>query len=100
MEARRRVLVQYPLAGGGYKLIELGAGGVKSVIAAVLGVAEEVTPEARDLALARQQAVEICLGETKAKDRDRCLERLAGCADAATADALKNCVAGSRGAKK
>jgi hypothetical protein len=100
MEARRRILVQYPLAGGGYKLIELGAGGVKSAIAAVLGVAEEVTPEARDLALARQQAVEVCLAETKTKDRDRCLERLAGCAGAATADALASCLAGSKGPKK
>jgi hypothetical protein len=100
MEARERILVQYPLAGGGYKLIELGASGVKSAIAAVLGVAEEVAPEARDLAVARQQAVEVCLTEAKTRERDRCLERLAGCVEAATADALKSCIAGGKGPKK
>ncbi len=96
MEARQRIRVQYSLAGGGYKQIELAATGVKATIATVLGVAAEVTPAARDLAMARQEAVERCLGETKTKDRDRCLERLAGCAEAATADALRSCVAGSK----
>ena len=96
MEARQRIRVQYSLAGGGYKQIELAATGAKAAIASVLGVAEEVTPAARDLALARQEAIERCLGETKTKDRDRCLERLAGCAEAATADALRSCIAGAK----
>jgi hypothetical protein len=96
MEARGRVRVQYPLAGGGYKVVDFGAGGVKEAIAAVLGVAREVTPEARDLAKARQDAVETCLSEGKTKDRDRCLERLAGCRDAGTPDALRTCIAAAR----
>jgi hypothetical protein len=100
MEARQRILVQYPLAGGGYKQIELAATGVKSAIASVLGVAEEVTPEARDLAVARQQAVEVCLAESKDKERDRCLERLAGCAGAETPDQLRSCLSGAKGPKK
>jgi hypothetical protein len=96
MEARQRIRVQYSLAGGGYKQIELAATGAKAAIASVLGVAEEVTPEARDLALARQEAIDRCLAEAKSKDRDRCLERLAGCAEAATADALRSCIAGAK----
>jgi hypothetical protein len=68
----------------------------KSAIATVLGVPEEVTPEARDLALARQEAVERCLGESKAKDRDRCLERLAACAAEAEADRLRDCIASAK----
>ncbi len=62
----------------------------------MLGVAEEVTPAARDLAPARQEAIDRCLAETKTKDRDRCLERLAGCAEAATAEALRSCIAGAK----
>jgi hypothetical protein len=96
MEARQRVRVQYSLAGGGYKLIELAATGAKEAIASVLGVAAEVTPAARDLATARQDAIDRCLAETKSKDRDRCLERLAGCAEAATAEALRSCIAGAK----
>jgi hypothetical protein len=96
MEAKERVRLQYPLAGGGYKVIALPAAGAKSAIATALGVAEEVTPEARDLAVARQEAVERCLGESKAKDRDKCLERLSGCAGEATADALRACIASAK----
>ena len=96
MEAKERVRLQYPLAGGGYKVIELPAAGARSAIATVLGVKEEVTPEARDLALARQEAIERCLGESKAKDRDKCLERLAGCAGEATAATLRSCIASAK----
>jgi hypothetical protein len=96
MEARDRILVQYPLAGGGHKEIVFPAVGAKRVIASVLGVSEEVSPQARELAVARQEAIERCLGEEKAKDRDRCLERLAGCAAATSAEDLRSCVGGAK----
>jgi hypothetical protein len=100
MEASRRIVIEYPLAGGGHKQAAFVATGVKAAVAAVLGVAEEVSAEARALALARQEAVEGCLAEAKSKDRDRCLERLAGCADAATAEALHGCLASSKSSSK
>ena len=96
MEARQRIRVQYPLAGGGYKVIELATIGAKAAIAAALGVPAEVTAPARELALARQEAVERCLGETKPKERDRCLEQLSGCAQADSAQALRTCLASSK----
>lgn len=96
MEATKRIVVQYPLAGGGHKEIALAASGAKGAIAEALGVAEEVSPEARELAVARQEAVERCLSEEKSKERDRCLERLAGCAGASTAEDLRSCAAGAK----
>ncbi|HVR29286.1 MAG TPA: hypothetical protein VMS86_07085 [Thermoanaerobaculia bacterium] len=96
MDARRRIVVAYPLAGGGYKEVELPVAGARAAIARVLGVAEEVAPEARELAAARQEAVERCLAEEKSKLRDRCLERLAGCAEAATGEELRACVSDAR----
>jgi len=96
MEARQRIRVQYPLAGGGYKVVELATVGAKTAIAEALGVLAEVTPAARELALARQEAVERCFGETKAKERDRCLERLSGCAQADSVAALQSCVASGK----
>jgi hypothetical protein len=96
MEARDRVAVLYPLAGGGHKEVVLPAAGAKSAIAGALGVAEEVAPAAHELATARQQAVEGCLEEGRPKDRDRCFERLASCGEARTADELRSCLAGAK----
>ena len=93
MEARDGLIVRYPLAGGGHKEVELSAAGAKEAIAKVLGVAAEVGDEARALAVARQEAVEGCLRAEKPKERDRCLERLATCAESATADDLRSCLA-------
>jgi hypothetical protein len=55
-----------------------------------------VPPEALALATARQEAIDRCFGEAKSKDRDRCLERLASCKDATTADALRSCLASAK----
>lgn len=96
MEARERIVVRYPLAGGGHKEIAFPATGAKAAIAQVLGVAEDTAPAAHELALARQEAVERCLSADKPKERDRCLEGLAGCAEAATADALRACLGAGR----
>ena len=93
MEARQRIVVAYPLAGGGHKEIALPAVGARTAIARALGVAEEVTPAARELAVERQRAVEQCLDQEKPKERDRCLETLAGCAEAATVEDLRACLA-------
>jgi hypothetical protein len=96
MDASERVVVRYPLSGGGHKEIALGVAGVKEAIATVLAIAADVAPEARELARARQDAVEGCLAADKPKERDRCLERLAGCAEAATAEALTECLSAKR----
>jgi hypothetical protein len=92
MEARDHIVMQYPLAGGGHKEIALAAKGAKAAIASVLGVAAEVSAPVRALAIARQEAVERCLADDKPKERDRCLERLAGCAGAATAEEMRGCL--------
>ena len=67
MEARQRIRVQYSLAGGGYKQIELAATGAKAAIASVLGVAEEVTPAETSSGAAG--AIDRRLAEAKSKDR-------------------------------
>ncbi len=88
----REITFEYPLHGGGHKNVTLPLLGAKAVIADVLGVQEEIDTIARDLAMARTEAVEGCLAIAKKKAREKCMTSLVECKDAASADELQSCL--------